>query len=64
MSDTIERLNISRIWNPRKKRATWTACRRLFTGRGCHMRAIAAARAQQRLADILSTLHTVHARKA
>ena len=47
---------IARHSNDRTHRATWTAGGRLFTGRGAHMRALAAARASQRLSDILATV--------
>jgi len=36
--------------------ATWTAAGRLFTGRGAHVRALAAARAASTLARILASV--------
>lgn len=42
-------------------RTTWTAAGRLFTGRGAHMRALAAARASATLARILASVRPAQA---
>lgn len=58
MPQHIEHLTpIARHRDDRTGRTTWTAAGRLFTGRGAHVRALAAARAACRLAEILASVH-------
>lgn len=56
MPDHIHTLAPIHRHTSRTGRATWTAAGRLFAGRGAHMRALAAARASQRLASILASV--------
>lgn len=55
MADHIETLrSMTRHYDGRTKRATWTTAGRLFTGRGAPLRALAAARAAYRLHELLT----------
>ena len=45
---------IARHYDTRQRRTVWTANGRSFEGRGAHMRALAAARATERLSDLLA----------